>query len=210
MLKVGWKYFWVIGSPRSGTTFLTDFIGQYTDCMFNEPWQSYPLEEFNNWHFPDACKSLVFKYGCNWKRGNEILLRFPQSCFIHILRNPDDTIYSWMRPKEDSYPPRPFEDYGEPETKLRFKNIAEQWMVQVKGCLEFERRHPRKTITIKYERLKTDIDRLRHFTKLPLGNIQFHNRNLSSQELKNLNEFWADLPEIQAYKKKILRDYYSA
>src|SRR4051812_31920204 len=100
------KMIWVIGSPRSGTTFATDFIGKHTDKVYNEPWSTYPIETPRLWRFPEKAKTITFKYCENWRNLHVLMHHYPDSHWVHIWRDPDNVVYSMAYPKEDSYPPR--------------------------------------------------------------------------------------------------------
>jgi hypothetical protein len=76
------SFIWVIGAPRSGTTALTEYLGNYTDLSYMEPWETHKINDFESWKFPE-CKSLVFKYCYNWFYASRILEKFVDSKFIH-------------------------------------------------------------------------------------------------------------------------------
>lgn len=209
MFKIYCKYIWVVGCPRSGTTFLTNYIGQYTERIYNEPWETYPLEDVESWQFP-LCKNLVFKYCCNWKRVDKILKRFYPSKFIYMIRNPDDVVYSWMWPKEDSYPLRPFVEFGSLESKERFKNVIDQWAICAKNGLEFVENNKKLTKLIIYENIEDEIEGLGKFIKLPLKktNLIFRNRNLNPEQLEKLHSFWNKFPEYLELRNSIINKVY--
>ena len=75
---------WVIGSPRSGTSFITDYLGLYTEGVFNEPWDTHPRLEPEKWEFD--CDNFVFKYCRNWMIADDIVKLFSESIFIHVFK----------------------------------------------------------------------------------------------------------------------------
>ena len=79
MLKVKpKKYIWVIGVPRSGTTFLTDYLCKHTNQCYNEPWDTFIHNEVDQWAFPET-ESISFKYCMNWRYAKTINERFRKS-----------------------------------------------------------------------------------------------------------------------------------
>src|ERR1043166_2829977 len=99
------QFTWILGSPRSGTSFVTEYIGKYTDEKYNEPWKSHPLESPRSWQFPKADK-IVFKYCENWRNLHILTNRYPDSVYVHVYRDPDNVVDSMANPREDSWPPR--------------------------------------------------------------------------------------------------------
>jgi hypothetical protein len=126
------------------------------------------------------------------------------------MRDPENTIYSKMKPKPDSYPLRPFENLGKPNTVERFKNITNQWMENTKGCLKLIESHKTISKMIFYENLPNEIEGLTKFLKLPLklDDLNFKNRNLPKESI-DLSKFWQTVPETLKYKKYIEKTYYS-
>lgn len=170
-------FLWILGSPRSGTTFITDFIGKFTDKSYNEPWQTHPLNEAHSWKFPPA-KNIVFKYCENWKNIEIILSRFKNNHFIHVWRNPDNVINSMAFPKYDSYPPRNL--YGNfKEDQIRVKLCMERWYSNIIHSMSLYKLMPNNYHEIQYEKPKKGL--------LSLSNKLNLNLNLETLKYKSKN-----------------------
>lgn len=198
MLKIPQRNFiWVIGSPRSGTTMLTDFIGKYTDKVYNEPWESHPVDQIDKWKFPNV-QSITFKYCSNWKNASKILSKFRNSKFVHIIRNPADVVFSIMFPKKDSYPPRSWENFGKKREK-RFSHAVNLWYNFLIGSLQLPKKANCKIVV--YEHLPSQIDDLGQFLNLPLKNLNFNYKNVQNTE--SLEDLWALYPKHLAKRREI-------
>jgi hypothetical protein len=204
------KFIWIVGSPRSGTTMLCNFIGNYTEAVFNEPWAKYPVRKPEEWQFPDGVRSLVFKYCCNWMDAQIISDRFKESKFIHILRNPSDILFSMMFPKADSYPPRSWDEYGNERDK-RFAQAVDHWYTFVQGSFAIEDTLKDRYKLVIYEKLPEQLDDLSSFLKLPLKkeNLPYkEGRNLPKEKLAHLEDLWSKHPQKLALRQEIEKKYY--
>lgn len=203
------KFIWIVGSPRSGTTLLCDFIGKHTDAAFDEPWAKYPVRKVDEWNFPDGVNSLVFKYCCNWMDAEDISYRFRESKFIHILRNPADVLFSIMFPKADSYPPRSWDEYGKDRAK-RFSQAIDHWHSFVQGSFALEQRFRKRYKLVVYENLPNEVESLAEFLDLPLdkNKLVFKERNLSKEKLDHLEDLWALHPQKLATRREIEQKFY--
>ena len=159
---------WVVGSPRSGTSFLTDFIGNYTDYCFNEPWDEFPLGKHESWNLPEG--SMVFKYCSNALYYQSISDLYPNSKWVHIVRNPFHVLYSMNFTKEDAWPKRTLEKFGKADRRLN--NAFYNWSLLFGAAKSIE-----KAMLVKYE--DVDVDGLAKFLNLPLSqdSFDFENRN---------------------------------
>ena len=160
---------WIIGSPRSGTTFLTDLIGQKTKYCFNEPWDKYPLGKHNEWNLPDD-GYLVFKYCANCFYYEEIKNLYPNSKWVYIVRDPIHILYSMTFTKKTSYPNRIFfEDIQ--NTSKRIKRIIKMMNEYLKNC-----RKIKEALVINYENI--NYEKLSNFLQIEVQkNNKFANRN---------------------------------
>lgn len=188
------QFLFVIGSPRSGTTFITDYIGKYVDSKYNEPWKTHPIETPKLWTFPNV-NNVVFKYCENWKNVHILLNNFPNSIYVHVWRNPDDVVYSMAYPKQNSYPPRNL--YGEHEEKDRIRLCIERWYSNMIHCLSLYNIIPNKYVEINYENAMPGLQRLEGKSGLyfDYNDFGFKNKNTNpdldwsnkpANELRNL------------------------
>ena len=177
------KMIWLIGSPRSGSTFLCDFIGKHTDRTYNEPWDSHPIETPRTWVFPPKAKTITFKYCENWRNLHIISNKYPDSIYVHIWRDPDNVVNSMAFPKEGSYPPRNL--YGEHETDQRVRLCMQRWYSNSMHCLSLNNIMPKQYIEIQYENMKPGLRQLGEMAGINfnLEELGFKNRNLQT----NLN-----------------------
>ncbi len=160
------NYIWIIGSPRSGTTFLTNLIGESTKYEFNEPWDLFPLGEQKHWNLPKD-GTVVFKYCSNCWHYQEINKYYPNSIWIQIKRNPISILYSLVFEKADSYPVRKFY-FDNLENKIKFaKAMQKDYLSQ---CDKVENK-----IIVKYENI--DYNLLEDKLKIKLDKKKFINRN---------------------------------
>lgn len=197
------KFIWIIGSPRSGTTFITDFLGKHVCYKYDETWNTHPPKKINLWKFPQDAKTIVFKQLGNYVIADEIIKRFPDSKFLHMIRNPTDTVYSMMFPKKDAYP---FRDFKELDNKIlikRFENVVNKWYNCTKGSLELENNKDYKYFL--YEKL--DMENIEKFLDIKLNKQEFNfkNRNLINNRLI---EYWNQYPMMLDYKKYIENRFY--
>ena len=200
------KIIWVVGSPRSGTTMLTDYIGKHTDFVYNEPWETHNVNDFFSWSFPD-CNSIVFKYCSNWMLAKKIQKRFKNSFFVHVLRNPSDVVYSMMFPKKESEPQRNWSEYSY-QKEQRFEKVINHWYSFVKGCFEIENFVKYKLFI--YEKTPYEILDLNNFLNLNFKNdIFFKNCNLLDENLECLNDLWKKNSKVYLFKKEIEKKYYN-
>lgn len=198
------KHIWIIGCPRSGTTFITKYIGNYVSECFNEPFDLYPVRKVEDWKFPKV-KSIVFKYCVNWKDANKINKKFKNSYFVHMSRDPRNVIYSMVFPKKDSWPYRNFYNHR-PTVKEKFEDAIKRWFDDLNGCNNLSNNKNIKYIKIKYENLKEDMPKLSNFLNIKFDkNISFVNRNMDEKELKVLDDLWkvVDKKYIKLMKKEM-------
>lgn len=160
------KIIWVIGVPRSGTSFLTDYIGTKTDHCFNEPWTQYPLGKHEKWNLPKA--TIVFKYCANCFYYKEIKNKYPNSKWIHIVRNPFNVLYSMVFPKKNSMPKREWAEMG--QGSQRIINCFRKWKTMFSCCLRIK-----ECYEIQYEQI--DFKSLSDFIEIKLEKPKFINNN---------------------------------
>lgn len=203
MLKInGKKHIWIIGVPRSGTTFLTDYLCKYADQCYNEPWGMFEDKLVDKWTFPDS-KSIVFKYCMNWKNAKILNERFNKSYFIHLIRNPAQVVYSLVFPKTDSYPYRNiFEDKKTLEDK--FRHAITRWFNFIRGSQKVCKQY--HSIELTYENLDKQINYLSKFIKIPFSdNLNFKARNdinVNPIKFQKLERLWKSNDYIQEFRKR--------
>lgn len=169
------KYIWIIGSPRSGTTFLCDYIGKYVDKVYNEPWKTHPLSSPHTWKFP-KCDTVLMKYCENWRNLRYIMDRWPDSYFIHMWRDPDNVVYSMAYPKEKSYPPRNL--YIGKKDIERKRLSMKRWYDNLLRCIGIGMEYPNRYHEIQYEDIQ--LDKLSVFLGISLKEkLKFNNRNIA-------------------------------
>jgi hypothetical protein len=174
------KIIWIIGCPRSGTSFLTDYIGEKTNYCFNEPWVKYPLGKHKNWNLPND-GNIVFKYCANCFYYNEIKEIYPNSKWIHIVRNPLHVLYSMIFPKKESIPERNWNEMG-----LGTQRIIEaykKWKTFLNCCFKIK-----EAKIIHYENI--DFNSISCFVGEKLEKPNFINRNyiFDKNKMKSLKK----------------------
>lgn len=174
MLNRNKNIFWVIGSPRSGTSFLTDYIGLKTDYCFNEPWKEYPLGKHKEWVLPKE-GSIVFKYCANCFYYKEMSSLYKGSKWVHIIRKPEHVIYSMVFPKKDAKPERLWKYFG--KGKERIIKSFNKWNKFIERCLEIK-----EAKIVYYE--KINHEELSDFLGIKLDKSNFKNRNEIFEENK--------------------------
>lgn len=182
-------HIWVVGSPRSGTTYLTKLVGANTDLMFNEPSKipMYSRDNVERWKF-ESGKSVTFKWCENWRNAEQILARFPNSLFLHSIRDPLNNMYSMAFPKQDSLPPRPFKQFGD-EPSTRIDKAIGKWSNYTKGCLSLSDTVKDRYLVVPYENMPAHIIRIEKLSSLKISDILPHqNRNLPDSELEQIKE----------------------
>lgn len=157
------QYIWVIGCPRSGTTYLTYYLVKYTDITINEPFSEYQIGRPEDWVLPTK-QRVVFKYCENCFESRIISKKFTPSYFVHIFRDPLNTLYSILFPKPKSVPPRNLCKRGTP--KEMFKAGIDRWYFHTKASFETCTRL--NGINISYENLLDELDELGNFLSLDL------------------------------------------
>lgn len=163
---------WIISSPRSGSTFLTDYIGKHIK-MYNEPWDTHPLNDPKSWHLPK--ENIVFKYCENWRNLITLKKEYPDSIWVHCWRNPDDVVYSMAYPKEGSYPPRDL--YANYQGEHKLKLCMQRWYSNIVNCTKVSVVAP--YIEIKYEDMKTGLDKLSKRINISFDQeLDFQDRNI--------------------------------
>ncbi len=193
------KFFWIVGCPRSGTTLLTKYIGQFVDACYNEPFLEYPQKNAGYWTFPRGLDTIVFKWCENWESYKVIIKRFPESYFIHVWRHPKQVLYSLFFPKKNSEPQR---DFGFTRDLNKFGKALDFWHSYTDGCLSIQDSSERH-LNVIYEHIS--IKELSNFTKIDLSEeISFSNRNdieVLPKEMAVLEAQWR-LKEHKNYYEK--------
>ena len=165
----------VVGSPRSGTSYLTEYIGKHTDHCLNEPWDRYPQSKIEDWNLPKG--SLVFKYCSNSLYYDEISNKFPEARWVNIKRNPLHVVYSMSFPK-NNWPIRTWEELGE-IAEERILNAFYKW-----SLLSSAADRIKTALVLKYENI--DIDLLSKFAGINFDKDQhrnsFRNKNFDFQK----------------------------
>lgn len=161
------KIIWIIGSPRSGTTFLTNYIGSKTDHCFNEPWSKYPLGKHKKWKLP-LQGDIVFKYCANCFYYDEIKDLYPNSKWVHIIRNPLNVLYSMVFPKKQSFPQRNWIEMGTGEQRII--NCFNKWRGIIKSSLKIK-----ECKILHYENI--DYKSLSEFIEIDLEKPNFVDQN---------------------------------
>jgi len=170
------KFIWITGSPRSGTTFLCDFIGKHTDKVYNEPWKTHPLRNPYIWKFP-KCNTITMKYCENWRNLHYIMNRWPDSYFIHVWRDPDNVVYSMAYPKTKSYPPRNL--YAGKKEAERVRLSMKKWYNNLLNCVKIGIEYPKHYHEVQYENIQTD--KLSRFLNIPLNKpFKYENKNIAT------------------------------
>jgi hypothetical protein len=205
------KYIWVIGCPRSGTTFLTDYIGKHTDLIYNEPFATHPIEEYKKWSFPEF-ETMVFKYCVNWKNASYLFDNFKDSFFLHIYRCPKNTVYSLTISKNNSYP---FRDFYESKflSKISKKNLniddkfdlsIKKWYKNTTNSFSVIKKY--NGINIKYEKIQGCLKKISNYLKINLKeDIKFENRNNKDTDSEIMNYFEHKWKSKNYYKEMELR-----
>lgn len=160
----------VIGCPRSGTSFITDYIGKYTDYCFNEPWNKYLLGKHETWDLPKS-KSIVLKYCANCFYYSEIKKIYPKSKWIHVVRNPINVLYSMVFPKKNSYPKREWIELGS-KKNTRIMKAFEKWKLFTNSCFGIK-----EAKIIKYEKISENYTYLQEFLEKKIEKPNFIDKN---------------------------------
>ena len=188
-------YIWVVGCPRSGTTFLTNLIGQNCDLMYDEPGHDPALRRgaVSEWDFPEA-NSICFKWCENFRVADEILERFPNSYFVHIIRNRKNNVFSMAFPKETAFPPRDFPELGSSKDE-RLKSAMRTWVEYNKGCLDLRHQIGDRYIPVFYEHTTDYYDDIEDITGIDLLiRPTFKDQNIALDQLKELVLDWSQIP----------------
>lgn len=206
MLKVKVvQYIWIIGVPRSGTTFLTDYLCQYANSCYNEPWGEYDLKRPAAWKFPQE-NTTVFKYCANWQNAKLLNEQFKKSYFVHLIRHPRQVVHSMVYPKANAFPFRNLFDTS--NTYERFHLAVAKWREFFIGSRAACRKY--HSIEIVYDRLPQEIDRLQKFLNLPLHlhNLKFKHKQADESDLEHL---W-HMPQHKTYltlRSQIEEEFFS-
>lgn len=195
MLHVSNGVIWIVGSPRSGTSYITDLIGNYTNFCFNEPWETYPLGKHNSWDLPNNGR-IVFKYCANALHYEEISNRFPISKWIHVTRDPFHVLYSMCFPKKGSWPKRLWNEMGE-DIDRRVCNAFYKWSY-TRGAANLID----EALIVKYE--KINIEELSKFLSLPIKQSYFEDTFNERNNVFDPDEFKC---LIDALKRNNLYDF---
>lgn len=186
---------WVVGSPRSGTTFVTEYIGKYVDNCICEQWESFPQMKPELWKIPKG--KTVFKYCSNSFHYEYLSNEYKNSKWVYVKRNPIHIFYSVLFPKESSYPKR---------DKYRW-NANGKWNKEndediLKRFIKYY-----ETITSSANKIKEafvfeyenpDIKSLADFLDLPLSEKDFDYRNQNLKyDLSNMKKLNKMLDKIE-------------
>lgn len=180
---------WIVGSPRSGTSLITDYIGKYTDHCFNEPWHIYPLGEQFSWNIPTG--SVVFKYCANSLYYKDLKKIYPNSKWVHMVRNPLFVLYSMCFPKNDAWPFRSWDDIG-CELDDRVRNAFYKWSYLRSAAELIE-----EAFVVHYENI--NLNDLSEFLSLPLSNEDFYFENRNSYDQVKFNSMIESLKKFELY-----------
>lgn len=175
---------WVIGSPRSGTTFITEYIGKHVDNCICEQWASYPHMKPELWKIPKG--KTVFKYCTNSLHYEFLKNKYKNSKWVYVKRDPIHILYSVIFPKESSYPKR---------KKNEWHTSGKRWNKEKDEDLLKKFIEHYETITSAADKIKEafifeyenpDIKSLGSFLDLSLSEkeFQYNNRNLEYDALK--------------------------
>lgn len=179
-----WNPLFIVGSPRSGTTFLSNWIGEKCDHVAIE-WQKFHIDMVRDWELPDG--QVLIKWCHLFQIAPQLVQLYPNCGFVEIQRDPLNVVYSMSRPKRDARPPRPFETLGTTPV-VRLMNAIKWWHFHVSGCREQSRCWPERWLTVSYERLPSERQRLNEFLSTDLREIpEFQNRNVSGLSLEWIN-----------------------
>ncbi len=186
---------WIIGSPRSGTTFLTDYIGRYTDKKYNEPWKTHHIDDARRWIFPEV-NNIVFKYCENWRNLHILTNLYPNSIYVHVWRDPDNVVHSMAFPKKDSNPPRNL--YAGYDGNERVRLCMQRWYSNMMHCLSIFNIIPRQYLEIRYEDPNPGLIQLSEATGLNmnLDSLGFSNRNIETDLDWRLNSVAQNLRDL--------------
>jgi len=183
----GQVFLWVIGSPRSGSTYLTLSLGKNTSHCLSEPIKVplYSRDNVKNWKFP-KCRSIVFKWCENHEVADKIIERFPNSYFLHTIRDPANNIYSIAHPKSDSWPRREFEHLGE-EEEARIQNAVGMWEHYTAGCLNVREQYPDRYIPVPYTSMPSYFPVIEQKIQLKLKRkMPFTDRDMHAKYLEDI------------------------
>jgi hypothetical protein len=196
-------FVWVIGCPRSGTTFLTRLIGENADLVFDEPSDpKYERFKVDQWEFPD-CESLVFKWCENYLVARKILDKFPTSYFLHTIREPRNNVYSIAVPKPDTLPHRDFPEVGKSRAE-RALNSIEKWHRYTSGCLGVREVVGERYLAVPYENMPDSYGEIEKLTGIRLERRpDFRNTNVDEEALAALDRFWSERPEAERLRDEV-------
>lgn len=206
MLKVKVvQYIWIIGVPRSGTTFLTDYLCKYANACYNEPWGEYDLKKPAAWKFPKQ-NTTVFKYCANWQNAKILNEQFKRSYFVHLIRHPRQVIHSMVYPKTHAFPFRNL--FNTSNTNERFNLAITKWREFLIGSREACKKY--HSIEIVYDRLPDEIARLKKFLNLPLdvNDLKFKHKQVNDSELE---KYW-NMSRYKSYltlRRQIEEEFFS-
>lgn len=206
------KYIWVIGSPRSGTTLLTNYIGKYTDLNYNEPFSTHSINDCKTWNFPIFFNSLVFKYCVNWMNAKFLFENFKKSYFVHVFRCPKNTVYSLAFSKKNSFPCKNFYDESF-LTKIQKKDLSidekfdyaiKKWFIYTTNSFSVIKQY--EGINIKYEKIDRSISKISDYLQIKFDEkIKFNNRNNIDVNLDMFNYFEKKWSSSEYRNQMVLR-----
>ncbi|EED34440.1 Phytanoyl-CoA dioxygenase family protein [Luminiphilus syltensis NOR5-1B] len=199
------KFIWIVGSPRSGTTFLTRLIGDNCDLTYDEPGDIPHLQrgKVGKWHFPPA-KTICFKWCENYRVADPIVRKFPNSYFIHITREPQNNVYSIAFPKESAFPPRQFPELGDAIEERMIRAIR-MWFGYDQGCRQLRKQLGSRYLEVPYEQLPDYYGAIETFTGIKLTKRpEFSNQNLPQGALEELTPYWQKTPFAKRYADSLV------
>lgn len=169
----------VMGCPRSGTTFVAEWIGKSCQHTFVED-PHYPVETAEVWELPAA--NCVVKWCHLFQKADALVARYPDCCFVHVVRRPLDVLYSITHPAEQSSNGRDFGDMRDPDRAVQW------WSFHLQGCQKVTAWHRRRCITVECERLPIERLRLQEFLQISLPELpEFQPRTYGDVQLE-----WSD------------------
>lgn len=145
----------------------------------------FKRDNVENWSFP-KCRSIVFKWCENHEVADKIIEKFPNSYFLHTIREPANNIYSIAHPKSDSWPRREFEQIGEEEA-VRIQNAVGLWEHYTAGCLDVRKNYPDRYIPVPYTSMPSYFPVIEEKIQLRLKRkMKFTDRDLEKTYLKDI------------------------
>ena len=187
---------WVVGSPRSGTTFITEYIGKYVDNCICEQWDVFPHMKPELWNIHKG--KTVFKYCTNSLHYEFLKNKYKNSKWVYVKRDPIHILYSVIFPKESSYPKRKKNEWhtsGKRWNKEKDEDLLKKFIEHYEAITSAADKI-KEAFVFEYE--NPDIKSLGNFLDLPLSEVEFkyHNQNLK-YDLSNMKKLLKLLDKIE-------------